>query len=149
MRTRIVIAAASAALLTVPLLTACSNGTTPVAAPAADPAACKAAMAERLKDAIAVGDNATPATRPPQCRGIDSKTLQKFAGELIGDQFRKIDKSNITAACHAWIVKKLKDPSDSIDATPDYNPCGYLTEKGLDKAIDAVLGELMSATPTP
>ncbi|MFR0358631.1 hypothetical protein [Streptomyces sediminimaris] len=144
MHTRTAVAAC-AALLTAPLLTACSSNTAPVA----DPAACKAAMSKRLKDGIDAGNKATPGTRPPQCHGVASKTIQRFAGELIRDQFRKIDTSNLTPDCHAWIVKKLKDPSGSIDATPDYNPCGYLTEKGLDKAIDAVLGELMNATPTP
>lgn len=134
-------------------LTACSSGTAK-----ADPAACKAAMRKQLQDGIAAGDKATPGTRPPQCSGIDDKTLQKFAADLMTDQIGKAvesalptptETSNITADCRAWIENELQDSSDSIDPTAGYDACGYMSTDELDQAIDTVTNDLMSATPTP
>ncbi|MGW2720659.1 hypothetical protein [Streptomyces sp. NPDC001492] len=70
-------------------LTACSSADSSNA----DPAACKAAMTKQFKDAIAAGDNATPGTRPAACNGVDDKTVQKYAAEImqkeIGDAVDK------------------------------------------------------------
>lgn len=135
-------------------LTACSGGSDAKA----DPAACKAAMRKQLQDGIAAGDKATPGTRPAQCTGIDDKTLQKFAADLMTDQIGKAaesalpdatETSNITADCRAWIENELQDSSDSIDATAGYDACGYMSKDELDQAIDTVTNDLMSATPTP
>ncbi|MGW8703260.1 hypothetical protein ACWGOK_41215 [Streptomyces eurythermus] len=54
--------------------------------PSTDPAACKAAMAQQLHNGITAGSRATTSTRPPECAGIDDKTLQRFATELLQQQ---------------------------------------------------------------
>ncbi|MER8004975.1 hypothetical protein [Streptomyces sp. NPDC094149] len=147
-------AACAALLALTAALTACSTSSDTKA----DPAACKAAMRKQFQDAIAAGDTATPSTRPPQCNGVDAKTLQKFAADLMTDQLGKsvesafpddTETSNITADCRAWIEKELEDSSDSIDATAGYEACGYMSKDELDKAIDTVTNDLMSATPSP
>jgi hypothetical protein len=49
-----------------------------------DVAACKAAMKEQFKEATA--DPAGPdATRPAECDGVDDATLQRLAGEVMGE----------------------------------------------------------------
>lgn len=63
-------------------LTACSSGSDAKA----DPAACKAALTADFKKAAAAGDKATPADRPAACDGIDDKTVQKLATEVLSEQ---------------------------------------------------------------
>ncbi|MFI8297299.1 hypothetical protein ACIGCZ_15300 [Streptomyces nigra] len=83
------------ALLALAALTGCSSNTE------ADPAACKAAMEEQFAEALASGKEGT---RPDACEGIDDKTLQQLAGEVIGDQTSK------------ELEKSLDDIEASIDA---------------------------------
>lgn len=73
MRIRTVTTLISVALLS---LTACS-GSTP------DVAACKAAMHKQYEAATATGEQGK---RPAVCRGVDDKTLQRLAGEVITEQ---------------------------------------------------------------
>lgn len=95
MNTRI--AACTALLALTAALTACSSGSDSTA----DPAACKAAMTKQFKNAIAAGDKATPGTRPDACNGVDDKTVQKYAAEImqkeIGDAVDKNLKGLETA----------------------------------------------------
>lgn len=71
MRTRT--AAVTLALLA---LTACSSGEPNVAA-------CKAAMHKQYDAAIATGEQGK---RPNDCQGVDDKTLERLAGEVITEQ---------------------------------------------------------------
>lgn len=149
-------AACAALLALTATLTACSTGS----GTKADPVACKAAMGKQLKDAVAAGDKATPGTRPADCEGVDDKTLQKFASDLMSDQVNKAVESalpestatsDITPECRDWIKKELLDSSDSIDASAGEDACGYLSKGELDQAIEDVTNDLasQSATPTP
>ncbi|RSO09915.1 hypothetical protein DMH26_00580 [Streptomyces sp. WAC 05379] len=87
--------AVCSALLALAALTGCSSNTE------ADPAACKAAMEKQFAEAIASGKEGS---RPDACDGIDDKTLQKLAGEVVGDQTSK------------ELEKSLDDIEASIDA---------------------------------
>lgn len=130
-------------------MTACSSSGSGTKA---DPVACKAAMRKQLQGAIAAGDKATPGTRSAPCEDVDSKTLQKIAADLMTDELGKsVDATaaNLTPDCHAWLKKALRDPSTNPTPMPGYNPCAYLSEKGLNKAIDAVTAELVSGKSTP
>lgn len=73
MRIRTAVLAFSLALLP---LTACS-GSTP------DVDACKAAMHKQYEAAIATGEKGQ---RPDDCKGVDDKTLERLAGEVITEQ---------------------------------------------------------------
>ncbi|MHA4814157.1 hypothetical protein ACXZ65_07345 [Streptomyces aculeolatus] len=77
MLTRISLALAAAGLALG--LTACGNSD----AGDGNVAACKAAIAEQMQDAV---DTDTEGHRPAACIGIDDKTLQRIAGELIEDE---------------------------------------------------------------
>ena len=74
-------AAAITATLLLATLTACSGDSNP------DEAACKAAMVKQMEDAKASGKEGT---QPDACEGVDDKTLQRFAGEIISDQLGDI-----------------------------------------------------------
>ncbi|MGW9595400.1 hypothetical protein ACWHLZ_34515 [Streptomyces chartreusis] len=87
--------AACAALLALAALTGCNSEAK------ADPTACKAAMEKQFAEALASGKEGT---RPDACDGIDDKTLQKLAGEVVGDQ--ATDE----------LEKSLRDIEASIDA---------------------------------
>ncbi|MDV7220603.1 hypothetical protein [Streptomyces prunicolor] len=52
----------------------------------ADPAACKAALTAEFKKAAAAGDKATPGDRPAACDGLDDKTTQRLATEVLSEQ---------------------------------------------------------------
>lgn len=154
MRTRT--AAAIAALLLAPL-TACSSDTE------ADPAACKAAMVQQLKDATEDGEKGT---RPPACKGLDDKTLERLAGkatnewldsdaadqaveDAIESQSPEPDPTaQLSDECRAWIENELLDSSDSIDATDGYSVCGDLSEEELDQAIEQVTDDLIEQGAT-
>lgn len=69
--------AACAALLALAALTTGCSSTE------ADPAACKAAMQKQYADAI---DSGKEGSRPAACDGIDDKTLQKYATDIMADQ---------------------------------------------------------------
>src|SRR5881409_2885258 len=102
-------AACAALLALTAALTACSGGDDAKA----DPAACKTAMRKQFKDAIDAGAIATPGTRPSQCDGVDTKTLEKYAGELMADQVGAAVNSalptdtaattSVSPECRAWI----------------------------------------------
>lgn len=152
MKTRTAVCAALLALTAA--LTGCSSGSDT----SADPASCKAAMRKQFQDAVAAGDKATPGTRPSACVGVDNKTLEKYAGDLMTEQLGKsiesalpepTETSNVTPECQAWIENELQDSSDSIEATTGYDACGYLSKDELDQAIEDVTNNLLSATPTP
>ncbi|MFE9432168.1 hypothetical protein [Streptomyces sp. NPDC006640] len=74
--------ACAALLVLAAALTGCSSGDDAVA----DPAACKAAMTKQFKVAAAAGENATPASRPTACVGLDDKTVQRLATEVMSEQ---------------------------------------------------------------
>ncbi len=149
--------AACAALLTLAALTAgCSSDD----ATKADVASCKTAMREQLQDGINAGNTATPGTRPSQCDGVDDKTLQKLASDLMTEQLGKAVESalpdatepaGLTADCRAWIESELLDSTDSIDATPGNDACGDMTDAERDAAIEDVTNDLLEqdATPAP
>jgi hypothetical protein len=147
-------AACAALLALIAALTACSSGS----GTKADPAACKTAMRKQLQDAIDTGASATPGTRPSQCDGVDAKTLEKYAGELMADQVgdavnsalpSATEASSVTPECRAWIKDELLSTSGGIDATEGYKHCGSLPEDELNKAIEDVTNSLLTATPTP
>lgn len=145
MNTRIAAATLTAGLLLA--LTGCSTTE-------ADPAACKAAM-----DA-AYDQGKQQETRPAACDGVDDKTLQRIAGELITEHAGEaVDDAIESAApdaptdpvsdeCRAWIQDELLDSSDTIDGTTGNGVCGDLTDEQLDQAIEDVTNSLL-ATPTP
>jgi hypothetical protein len=147
-------AACAALLALTATLTACSSGSDSKA----DPASCKTAMRKQLRDSIAAGDKATPGTRPPQCTGVDDKTLEKYAGDLMTEQLGDAiesalpdptETSDVTPECRAWIENELQDSSDSVEGTAGYDACGYLSKDELDQAIEDVTNSLLTATPTP
>lgn len=51
----------------------------------ADPAACKAAMEKQFEDA----KDGKEGSRPDACDGVDDKTVQKYAEEIVADQTTK------------------------------------------------------------
>ena len=75
-------ATAFAATIALAAITAACGSTGP------DVAACKAAM---KRDFVAgmTSQNATPATRPPACQGVDDKTIKRLAGEIITEELQK------------------------------------------------------------
>ena len=54
-----------------------------------DPAACKAAMKRDFDHAIAAGSTSKPNTRPSECDGIDDKTAQRIAAEIVQEELGK------------------------------------------------------------
>ncbi|MEU1407889.1 hypothetical protein ABZ471_37160 [Streptomyces sp. NPDC005728] len=86
MRTRT--AACTVLLALAASLTACSSG----GDSEADPAACKTAMEKQFKDVAAGGDKAKSQDRPDACKGVDDKTVQKFATEIMQKQIEDASK---------------------------------------------------------
>ena len=84
-------AACTAMLALAALLTACSSSDDTQG----DPAACKAAMTKQFKDAMKAGDKATPGTRPDSCKGVDDKTVQKYATEIMQKQIEDATKDGL------------------------------------------------------
>ncbi|WP_406182262.1 hypothetical protein [Streptomyces canus] len=145
-------AACAALLALTATLTACSDGDDAKA----DPAACKTAMRKQLQNAIDAGASATPGTHPSQCYGIATKTLEKYAGELMADQVSDAVNSalptattGVTPECRTWIEDELLSTGGGIDATEDYKVCGNMPEDELNQAIEDVTNSLLTATPTP
>jgi len=66
----------TAALIIIIALAGC-GGTAP------SEAGCKAAMQASLASAIAAGQAATPAGKPPACNGLDDATIARLAAEVI------------------------------------------------------------------
>ncbi|MFE2302176.1 hypothetical protein ACFXAW_28765 [Streptomyces sp. NPDC059445] len=75
-------AACGALLVLAAALTACGGS----GAANADPTACKAALTAEFKKGAAAGDQATPADRPTACDGLDDKTVQRLATEVLNEQ---------------------------------------------------------------
>lgn len=149
--------AACATLLALAALTAGCSGDSSTEA---DVASCKTAMREQLQTSINASDTATPGTRPSQCDGVDDKTLQKLAGDLMTEQLGNAvdsaapdatEPAGLSADCRAWIEGELLDSSDSIDATPGDDACGDMTDAELGAAIEDVTDDLIEqgATPAP
>ncbi|KUN93926.1 hypothetical protein [Streptomyces resistomycificus] len=147
-------AACAALLALTATLTACSGGDDAKA----DPAACKTAMRKQLKDAIDAGATATPGTHPSQCDAIATKTLEKYAGELMADQVgaavnsalpEAITTTGVSPECRAWIEGELRSTGGGVDATEGVKVCGNLPEDELNQAIEDVTNSLLTATPTP
>ncbi|MER7565971.1 hypothetical protein ACGFWE_31325 [Streptomyces sp. NPDC048523] len=149
-------AACAALLVLTAALTACNGGDDAKA----DPAACKGAMRKQLQDAIDAGASATPGTHPSQCDGIATKTLEKYAGELMADQVRDAVNgalptalatatTGVTSECRTWIEDELLSTGGGIDATEGYKVCGNVPEDELNQAIADVTSSLVTAAPTP
>ncbi|MFE5090617.1 hypothetical protein ACFRCI_09475 [Streptomyces sp. NPDC056638] len=153
MRTRTTTAALIAAGL-LATLTACGSSDNK-----ADPAACKTAMAKAFDDAMAAGDKAEQSKRPAACAGVDDKTVQRIAGELISEQASQATENatestapddataQLSDECRAWIKGELLDSSDDIDATAGQGVCSDLSDEEMDQAIEDVTNELTDATP--
>ena len=60
-------------------LTACGGGT------AANPAACKSAMAKAYASAMASPSGA-PAGEPAACKGVPAATVSRYATQIMGGQ---------------------------------------------------------------
>ena len=98
--------------------------------------------------------------RPAACNGVDDKTLERIAGELITDHAdQAVDDAlqsaapdtttdPLSAECRAWIEDELLDSTDTIDGTTGNGVCGDLTDAELDQAIEDVTNSLI-ATPAP
>ncbi|MEU6842283.1 hypothetical protein ABZ930_10475 [Streptomyces sp. NPDC046716] len=131
MHTRIAAAAMAAALAFGAV--ACSSGDTK-----ADPAACKAAMKKQFDEAMKKGGDAAAADeRPEACEGIDDKTAQRFAKELMGDAMDDAMKSAVPDI----------DPDDvtaSPPGTDDIQESLDAIESDLDDALDEA-----GITPSP
>ena len=56
-----------------------------------DPAACKEAMRQQFLTAYNTPQGQSKGTfsAPAECKGIDSKTLDRFAGEIVMEQLQK------------------------------------------------------------
>lgn len=160
MRTRTALPAVLLALTAA--LTACSGSSDSEA----DPGACRAAMTKQLRDGIAKGEDAPEGKRPAECEGVDDKTVERYATEIMAKELPKAiesavpsaiesaladstETSGITPECRTWIEDELLDDSDSIDATSGEDACGDLSEEELDQAIEAVTDELIDQDATP
>ncbi|MEV7240445.1 hypothetical protein AB0N92_04165 [Streptomyces sp. NPDC093248] len=84
-------AACAALLALTAALTACSSSNDAEG----DPAACKAAMTKQFADAVKAGNEATPDDRPDACNGIDDKTVQKYATEIMQKQIEDATKDGL------------------------------------------------------
>ncbi|WP_353943552.1 hypothetical protein ABII15_19140 [Streptomyces sp. HUAS MG91] len=131
MRTRITAAVIAALLATGAV--ACSSSDTE-----ADPAACKAAMKKQFDEAMKKGGDAAAADgRPDACVGIDDKTAQRYAKELMGDAMDDAMKSAVPDL----------DPDDVTASPPNADD--------IKESLDAIKGDLDDAldeagiTPTP
>ncbi|MFD4231179.1 hypothetical protein [Streptomyces sp. NPDC058545] len=154
MRTHTALAVAAITLL---VLTGCGSDTK------ADPAACKAAMTKAFDEAIAAGNEAKKSKSPAACDGVDNKTLQRIAGELIGDRAGKateeatesaapdVTTAQLSDECRAWIEDALLDTSGNIDAAAGYGACGAMSQEELDQAVEDVTDDLIErgATTAP
>ncbi|MEU9313802.1 hypothetical protein [Streptomyces sp. NPDC048256] len=94
-------AAAYAALLTLAALTGCSSGSDT----AADPQACKTAMAKRLEQGLSARANSSPMPtgRPAACSGIDDATFLRITSEVTtewmdSDQADKVAEDALKSA---------------------------------------------------
>ncbi|MEU3161800.1 hypothetical protein ABZ753_31010 [Streptomyces griseoincarnatus] len=57
--------------------------------PIANPTACKEALYEHAREAMAAGEKATPATAlPAPCAGLDQVTLKRITGEVIAEYWK-------------------------------------------------------------
>lgn len=147
--------ALAATLLSLAALTGCSSSGDDTKA---DVAACETAMREQLQQAVDAGSTATPGTRPDECNGVSTKTLEQITGDLMTEQLGNAVESalpsateptGITDDCRAFIESELLDSSDSIDATPGYNACGDMSDAELDAAIEDVTNDLIEEDTTP
>lgn len=147
-------AACTVLLALTAVLTACSGSDDAKG----DPAACKAAMTAQLREGLAKGDKAPKGKRPAACNGVDDKTVQRYATEILKKELPNAiesalptpsDTPDITPECRDWIEKELQDSSDSIDATSGEDACGYLSKDELDQAIEDVTNDLMKQGATP
>ncbi|MFI1720638.1 hypothetical protein [Streptomyces sp. NPDC020489] len=123
----------------------------------ADPGACKIAMREQLRDAIAAGATATPTAPPSQCDGVDAGTLQKYSGELMADQVsdaldgplpQATATTGVTSECRAWLTAELRRTGGGVDFTEGRKICGDLPEDELSQALQDVANSLLTAAPT-
>ncbi|WP_420034294.1 hypothetical protein ACN2WE_18755 [Streptomyces sp. cg28] len=131
MRTRIA-AAVLAALLSTGAV-ACGGSDTE-----ADPAACKAAMKKQFDEAMKKGGDASAADgRPEACAGIDDKTAQRFAKELMGDAMDDAMKSAVPDI----------DPDDVTASPPNADDVQESLD-AIESDLDDVLDEA-GITPTP
>jgi len=75
-----------------------------------DVAGCKAAMKKDYTEATAAAD-APPATRPAECKGVDDATLQRLAGEIMGEALDATETPSASAAeCKAAMNGLFEQP---------------------------------------
>lgn len=51
----------------------------------ANPVACKTALAENYREAVAAGPDAPTASAPPACVGLDRAALERITGEVVAE----------------------------------------------------------------
>lgn len=138
----------------------------------AAPAACKSTLAHNYRKVMAAGGKGPEQKQPAACVGLDTKTLQQIAEQVISEYSRsdqakkdaeKAFKDGMKSAlptpsalpsvspeCRAWISNEIQDDSSSIEATAGYAACGDLSDDELQAAIDRVERELeASIVPSP
>lgn len=130
----------------------------------ASPAACKTVLADNYRKVMADGGKGPEQKQPPECVGLDTKTLKKITGEVISEYLdseqakKDLGKAfedgvasamatpsasaSISPECRKWIAKVLLDDSSSIDGTAGYAACGDLSDAEMQSAIDGVGKEL-------
>lgn len=74
----------------------------------ADPAACRAAMEKQFEDA----KDGKEGSRPDECDGVDDKTVQKYAEEIVADQTTKEVEESLDD-----IEKELDDTLEELETS--------------------------------
>ncbi|MDH6610266.1 hypothetical protein M2164_005901 [Streptomyces sp. SAI-208] len=138
----------------------------------ASPAACKRVLTEGYRKAMANGGKGPEQKRPPECAGLDTKTLERITGEVISEYLASdqakddlgkavedgmrsafptpSESAGVSPECREWMAKELQDGSSSIDGTGGYAACGDLSDAEMQAAIDDVVKELeASITASP
>jgi hypothetical protein len=128
----------------------------------ASPAACKRVLADGYRKVMANGGKGPEQKQPPECAGLDTKTLKRIMGEVLSEYLdseqakKDLGKAfedgvasalpsasaSISPECRKWIGKELLDGSSTVDGTAGYAACGDLSDAEMQAAIDGVEKEL-------
>jgi hypothetical protein len=130
----------------------------------ASPAACKTVLADNYRKVMADGGKGPEQKQPPECVGLDTKTLKRITGEVISEYLdseqakKDLGKAfedgmasalptpsasaSVSPECREWIGKELLDGSSSVDGTAGYAACGDLSDAEMQAAVDRVEKEL-------